>query len=331
MRSFLTVLIAFAVAAAVTPVILPLLRRSKALAHPNERTMHEGVVPKGGGWAVLAALAGAAVACGWIGAAQAPLLGCLALLAVVSWRNDAVHVAAPLRLGGHLLASAACVLSLPDGALVFQGVLPQVADRVVAALTLAWFVNLYNFMDGIDGIAGAETIAIAIGYAAVGVAAGAVAGPLDGLALAAAGAAGGFLLWNRPPAKIFLGDTGSVPLGYLMGWLLLDLAARGMFAAAIILPLYFAADASITLARRVVSGADPTAAHRTHFYQRAAAAWRSHGAVVIRMSICNLVLIAAAILSLTRPVFAASIAVASVSVLLVHFAAAERRGDNRAK
>jgi UDP-N-acetylmuramyl pentapeptide phosphotransferase/UDP-N-acetylglucosamine-1-phosphate transferase len=329
-RSILTVLAAFAAAAALTPAILPLLRRSRALAHPNERTMHEGVIPKGGGWAVLAALVGAAAICGWIGPAQAPLLVCLAVLALVSWRNDAVHVAAPLRLGVHLAASAVCVLSLPGDALVFQGLLPFALDRAVAALALAWFVNLYNFMDGIDGIASAETIAISAGYVAVGAVAGSAGGALDGLALAATGAGAGFLVWNRPPAKVFLGDVGSVPLGYLMGWLLLDLTARGQLAAALILPLYFAADASITLARRVASGADPTTPHRTHFYQRAAAGWNSHGAVVVRMSICNLALVAAAMLSVEKPLLAGLVSVVCTGALLLHFAAAGRRGDKPA-
>lgn len=326
MRSLLTVLVAFAVSAALTWAALPLLRRSNAQAHPDERTMHAGVVPKGGGWAVLAALAGAAAAFDWLGPEQAPLLGCLALLAFISWRNDAVHVAVPLRLGAHLAASAVCVLSLPGEALVFQGALPFALDRIAAALALTWFVNLYNFMDGIDGIASSETMAIAAGYVAVGVAAGASSGPLDGLALAALGAAGGFLIWNLPPAKVFLGDTGSVPLGYLTGWLLLDLAARGMFAAAAILPLYFAADASITLARRILSGVDPTTPHRTHFYQRAAAAWNAHGAVTLRVSLCNLVLIAAAVLSVGYPILAFTAAAASVGALLWHFAAAGGRG-----
>ena len=95
-----------------------------------------------------------------------------------------------------------------------------------------------------------------------------------------AGAAGlGFLVWNWHPARIFLGDVGSVPLGYLIGWLLLLAAAKGYWAPALILPLYYLADASLTLARRVLRRAAFWEAHREHFYQRALARDGNHAAV----------------------------------------------------
>src|SRR5207244_2759978 len=130
---------------------------------------------------------------------------------------------------------------------VFQGWLPLWLDRLAAALLLVWFINLFNFMDGIDGLAGSEAAAIGLGlllFAAAGV--GHDPG-LMALGAAIAAAAIGFLVWNWAPARIFLGDVGSVPLGYLLGFLLLDQAARGHWKVALILPLYFLADATITL------------------------------------------------------------------------------------
>ena len=136
---------------------------------------------------------------------------------------------------------------------MFQGWLPAALDMAAAALLWVWFVNLYNFMDGIDGIAGSETAAIGIGLALF-----AIAGIGNDPALAApaaviAAAAIGFLVWNWAPARIFLGDVGSVPLGYLLGFLLLAAASRGHWKLALILPLYFLADATITLLRRLAA------------------------------------------------------------------------------
>ncbi len=113
-----------------------------------------------------------------------------------------------------------------------------------------------------------------------------------------------------------MGDVGSVPLGFLCGVLMLDLAVRHSLAAALILPLYFAADATITLGRRLLAGEKPWDAHRTHFYQRAAAAIGSHSQVVQRIVICNGVLVIAAVLAVTAPWLACAIAVAAVGALL---------------
>ena len=141
---------------------------------------------------------------------------------------------------------------LPAGA-VFQGWLPSGLDAIATALIWVWFINLFNFMDGIDGIAGSEAAAIGLGLvlvASIGVASDlGIAVP----AAAIAAAALGFLVWNWTPARIFLGDVGSVPLGYVLGYLLRELALRGWWKAALILPLYFLADATLTLLRRLAA------------------------------------------------------------------------------
>jgi len=146
-------------------------------------------------------------------------------------------------------------------------------------------------MDGIDGLAGSEAAAIAIGlvlFALFG------AGRDPGLAALAAttgAAAVGFLVWNWAPARIFLGDVGSVPLGYLFGFLLLDVAARGAWKIAVILPLYFLADATLTLFRRLARGERIWQAHRRHFYQRAAQRGLGHAVIVRRVIAADLILI----------------------------------------
>jgi UDP-N-acetylmuramyl pentapeptide phosphotransferase/UDP-N-acetylglucosamine-1-phosphate transferase len=135
------------------------------------------------------------------------------------------------------------------------------------------------------------------------------------------GAAIGFLVWNWSPAKIFLGDVGSVPLGYILGFLLLDLAVRGYWKIALILPLYFLADATITLVRRLLRGERFWQAHREHFYQQAVRRGLGHAAVAKRVIAADLVLIAcgwAAENGWTATALAAS--AATVAILLMALA-----------
>jgi UDP-N-acetylmuramyl pentapeptide phosphotransferase/UDP-N-acetylglucosamine-1-phosphate transferase len=158
-------------------------------------------------------------------------------------------------------------------------------------LVWIWWINLFNFMDGIDGLAGSEAAAIGAGLLLFG-SVGAGADPaLRTLAAAVTGAAIGFLVWNWSPARIFLGDVGSVPLGYILGFFLLDLAVRRYWKIALILPLYFLADATITLARRLLRGERVWQAHREHFYQQAVRRGLGHAAVVERVIAADLMLI----------------------------------------
>ena len=149
-------------------------------------------------------------------------------------------------------------------------------------------------MDGIDGLAGVETACVGIGIALVAVATG-LAAPFGAFGLTIAAAALGFLWWNWHPARIFLGDVGSVPLGFLLGWLLLGLAQNGQWAAALILPLYYLGDATITLLRRGLKGEKVWQAHRLHFYQHAVKTGLDHGQVVRHVLFVDLLLVALAV------------------------------------
>ena len=259
------------------------------------------------------------------GPALWPVLVAALLLAGVSWIDDLRGLPAWSRLAAHLAAVVAGLAALPESTLIFQGLLPTFLDRAVAGLLWLWFVNLFNFMDGIDGIAGVQSACLGIGLALVfTVASGTPIVALYGLT--AAGAALGFLAWNWHPAKIFMGDVGSVPLGYLLGWLLLTAAASGYWAAAMILPLYYLADASITLARRVGRGARIWHAHREHFYQTAVRNGSSHAVVVRMILAANIVLIGLALAATYGAhwpaLIAAGIVVGTLLYLLVR-----RRGE----
>ena len=228
-----------------------------ALDQPNARSLHERAVPRSGGIAVAV---GAAAALAF-GAAELWLpLALGAALAGFSFIDDLYGIPTAVRLAAHLAAAALLVWY------VLSPMHP--VAMVLLALAVAWITNLYNFMDGSDGLAG--------GMALIGFGAYAAAAQLSGhAALAAlsaslAAAAAAFLLYNFHPARIFLGDVGSIPLGFLAGGLGLvgwrDDLWPLWFPLLVFAP--FIGDATITLVRRLARGARVWQAHREHYYQR---------------------------------------------------------------
>ncbi len=276
--------------------VLSWLKRRQILDCPNERSSHTLPTPRGGGLATSPVMAALLLLLGW--QASHPLIltlggGALALLAI-SWIDDRRG----LPPGPRFLAQAATVGLglLPVAGAVVGDALPWWADSLLAGLGWLWFVNLYNFMDGIDGITGIETLSLGTGIAIV-----ASLAPADpvlipaGLAVAVTG--GAFLHFNWHPARMFLGDSGSVPFGFVLGGLLAGLAAEGQLAAALILPGYYLADATITLTRRALNGEKVWQAHRKHFYQRAVQGGKRHDQVAAAIGIGNVLLVAAAALA----------------------------------
>lgn len=308
--------IAFTVSCAATRLLIGVLRRRAVLDRPNERSSHVVPTPRGGGIAVIGVSVVAwlaLVACGIAPPRAIAVAFVAAGLALVSWFDDLGGLSPGIRLLAQFVAVAAGLWALPHGA-IFRGWLPLELDAIAAALIWVWFVNLFNFMDGVDGIDGSEAAAIGLGIVLVAGAGGGVDLGIAAPAAAIAAAALGFLVWNWAPARIFLGDVGSVPLGYLLGFLLFELAVRGPWQAALILPLYFLADASLTLLRRLARGERVWQAHREHFYQRAVRSGLSHDAVVLRVVAANIVLIACA-LAATKGWGFAGLAVAAATVL----------------
>jgi UDP-N-acetylmuramyl pentapeptide phosphotransferase/UDP-N-acetylglucosamine-1-phosphate transferase len=296
---------------------------SRRLEPTNERSMHTVPVPAGAGIALVATTL---VLWPWWQSpapAQLALLVSFAGLGILSWIDDRRPLPAAVRLGAQALAVALCVASLPPDARVLP-ILPAMLERVLLGLAWLWFINLFNFMDGIDGLAGSETIAVALGYLAVLSYAG-LEDPFGRLALVVVASAAGYLVWNWHPARVFMGDAGSVPLGLLLGWLMLDLALRGQWAAGLILPLYFIADATYTLLARALRGETLWQAHRQHFYQRAVLGGATPPGVVCRVSAANVMLIVLALLSVRHPVPALIAAGAIVAGLLAHLQNLARR------
>ena len=308
--------------AILTALMRDWLRRRAILDRPGERSSHAAPVPRGAGLAVVAVLA-----VGWLGLAawlklppETVAVALLALaLALLSFVDDLRGLPVAARLAAHFVAALVALALFPRDGLVFQGLLPLPLDRAAAALLWVWFVNLYNFMDGIDGITGVETVCIGLGVAIVSFVS---SHDFAALALVPVAVALGFLRFNWQPASVFLGDAGSVPLGYVMGWLLLVLARDGLWAPALILPLYYLADATVTLVRRARRGEALWRAHRDHFYQRAVRG-NDHAAVARLVLAGDAVLAALALLALAQPLIAVGLAVVLSAAMLVAFA---RRG-----
>ncbi len=284
-------------------------------AEVTERSLHTVPTPVGGGLAIVAIVAALWPIGSRLGfIAHADLVGGLVGLAVVSWINDHRPLGILPRLAAQAIAVGVVLANL-DASVRVCSAMPLGLERIALALAWLWFINLYNFMDGSDGLAGSETVAIGLGYlAAIGLAR--VTSDLALPALVVTAATAGFLVWNWPPARIFMGDVGAIPLGFLLGALLLDLMARGLWPAAAILPLYFLADATLTLARRSARGEIPWRAHREHAYQRAVLAGATHREILLRVIAANTLLLLAAVASLAWPWPALAAAATIVFALL---------------
>jgi UDP-N-acetylmuramyl pentapeptide phosphotransferase/UDP-N-acetylglucosamine-1-phosphate transferase len=196
--------------------------------------------------------------------------------------------------------------------------LPWWAERACLLFSGVWLVNVVNFMDGIDWITVAEVVPVTGAIVLLGLFG--VVGLLPAIVAAALfGASLGFAPFNRPVAKLFLGDVGSLPIGLLVGWILLQVAWTGHFVAALLLPLYYLADATLTLLRRVATGDPFWIAHRSHYYQRATDNGFTVVQVVSRVFVLNLVLVALALTSLVLDTEATTIACVVVGTLAVVF------------
>ena len=321
--------LALAVIAAIGCIALiialhPLLVRY-VLAQPNTRSSHRGPTPQGGGIAVIGAtgvaVVGAMVFAPGLLSYPRELAGVLAAtiaLAVLGAADDIRPMSALPRLFLQTAAAAIVVAVLP-AELRIVPVLPGWLERLCILLGVLWFVNLVNFMDGIDWMTVAEVVPITAGLTLFGLM-GALPQDAAIMAIVLCGAIVGFAPFNRPVARLFLGDVGSLPIGLLLGWLLVMLAGSGHLAAAVLLPLYYLTDASFTLLRRFVKGEPVMQAHRQHFYQRAmdrgVSVYRIVGSVFL-LNIALVALATATVLVPSRLLHVACVAAGGVLVCLL--------------
>jgi UDP-N-acetylmuramyl pentapeptide phosphotransferase/UDP-N-acetylglucosamine-1-phosphate transferase len=320
LASVTVVVIAALLTAILIVALLPWLTRV-ALAKPNARSSHHVPTPQGGGIAVITTtlvVAGAAFQTLSPNTLTMPVLAIAIAVVAMAGLGAAADIR-PLPVELRLLFQAAVIAGVLYAMPVALHVIPAMPlwiERCLLLIGALWFVNLVNFMDGIDWMTVAEVIPLTATFAILGFA-GELPDYATVLALALSGATAGFAYFNRPIARIFLGDVGSLSIGLILGILLLFVAGGGHPVAALIMPLYYLADATITLLRRVVRGEKITQAHRTHFYQRATDKGFTVMDIVTRVFAINLGLGALAILTVVVPGRASSVAALIASVALV--------------
>lgn len=312
------------------------LVRGYALRHlldvPNDRSSHTQPTPRGGGLALTVAHLCAVLLGGALGFVDVSLMLALAVgglaVAVIGLLDDHGHVRASLRLTLHMLAFV--------WAIFWLGMLPPIdfgwgaidlgwVGTVLLVLYFAWFLNLFNFMDGIDGIAGAQAVCMCVTSAALAYHAGGGAHAALPMVLLVA-ATIGFLVWNWPPARIFMGDVGSGYLGFSLCVLALWTVVEGWLTpwAWLILGGAFLADATVTLFRRVTAGVRLVEAHRSHAYQRLSRHWGSHQQVTMAFVAVNVLWLAPWAIVATR--WPTSGAICALAALVPLFFLASRLG-----
>ncbi|BBA35991.1 uncharacterized protein sS8_4060 [Methylocaldum marinum] len=263
---------------------------------PNARSSHHVPTPRGGGLAVVLSFMFVATSLHeleWITFELFMLvLGAVPIAAIGFW-DDHGHIPAGWRLMVQM-ASAGWAIYWLNGleSIRFGGEIYELGwfGSVFSVFLVVWLINLFNFMDGIDGIAGTEVVSVAMSsYWLLVSQSQPIQGGVDVLLLTLAAAAGGFLCWNWPPAKIFMGDVGSAFLGFVLAALALSTAYTGMLSLTAWLILFgvFFVDATVTLLRRMFSGQRWYEAHRSHAYQHAARRWASHKRVSLSVLAIN--------------------------------------------
>jgi UDP-N-acetylmuramyl pentapeptide phosphotransferase/UDP-N-acetylglucosamine-1-phosphate transferase len=295
-----------------------LLQRGRLpMDHPNERSLHATPTPRIGGLGIMAGVGVAAVWLAEAGLLQTALPAVLAAfaLAAVSVLDDVRGLPVALRFLAHFVAAIACLLALGlSGWALLAG-----------TLAVVWMTNLYNFMDGSDGLAGGMA---AIGFGALALAAwlGDAAG-LAALCAAIAAAALAFLRFNFPPARVFMGDAGSIPLGFMAATLGIVGAMQAVWPWLFPLLVFspFIVDASVTLIRRGLRGEKVWRAHRSHYYQRVVLLGATHRQLALTAYALMLAAAALAFALLLFQLYTAWLLILSAAIYLLIFLAIDWR------
>ena len=291
--------ITFGLAVVLTAILIWQLNKNNVMDIPNERSSHVTPTPRGGGIGIIMA-----ILVGWLldriltdtlNGNEIIILAASVGLAFICFIDDLRGISAFLKLIFQIICILPGLIFLFETGGLFREWMGPEFDIVVTGFIWLWFINLFNFMDGIDGITGSQVMILGFGiavFAATGIITAQVLGP----SIVFLAAAMGFLVWNWSPAKVFLGDVGSIPLGYLIGWCLISIQTETTtpltsLIIIAILPGYYLADASITLGIRILRGNNPLEAHKNHFYQRASQNGASHASICQKILLANIFLL----------------------------------------
>lgn len=305
-----------------------LFERKNIVDKPSQRRAHSKITPRGGGVAIVISFILSFLIFDYHEHSafvySVYLLPPLCLVAAISLLDDISHVSIIYRLCIHLVASALVVYFFLWPRTLLHDELPIYLDFALAFIGLAMFVNIYNFLDGIDGITASESIHLSTTLLILCTMRYDVIAHVDlviVISTLTCASSIAFIYYNWHPAKVFLGDVGSISLGFLLGLALLIVASSGsrLFASCFIACLYYIADGGLTILIRLVNGEKIWLPHLKHFFQRAVRKGMSHQEITTKIAICNFSLMCLAINALYFPALSIIIAILVIVMILTHF------------
>ena len=320
-------IIALVTSLVITKLLIYAMPKFGIVDVPSQRRSHNKVTPRGGGLAFVLIYSILLPAFEYfrIGSIEDSIiiLQIFIPISVVSFWDDTSHVIIPIRLLVHFLCSCLAIMWLihPNSILHYYEI-PIYLDLVIGTLALLTFLNIYNFMDGIDGITVSQSLHYSLTILLLCFIRYDIIPNVDMVIVTAVIIGGwslGFICFNWQPARIFLGDVGSISLGFLIGICLLTIASASvkLFAACVIASLYYIADGGITILIRAVKGEKIWEPHLQHFFQKSVSKGRSHKRTVKRIMKCNFLLMLLAVHSLYYPVISIIAAILVVMITVI--------------
>ncbi|MDR0774814.1 MAG: UDP-phosphate alpha-N-acetylglucosaminyltransferase [Rickettsia sp.] len=296
---------------------------------PDPRRVHSRITPRGGGLAIVIVVIIALIAYEYFSTKtlinSIKIVPLLLIISTISFLDDLISIPIFVRLIFHIICSTIAIFLFLFPVVLFHHELPLYIDFVLSIIGLIVFLNIYNFLDGIDGISGAESIHLSITILILCYLKSDIIININFiivLNIIILACSIGFLIFNWHPAKIFLGDVGSISLGFLLGLCLLLISASSvhLFVASSIASLYYLADGGLTILIRLVNKEKIWQPHLKHFFQKAVRNGKSHKEVVSRIIICNILLMVLSIISLYFPLLSIIFAILVVMVTIINFA-----------
>jgi len=299
-------------------ISIKFLTKIRTIDIPNERSSHSIPTPKGAGIGIIATLL--IVYYTFFPLTDFWFIGSIIIMTILSFINDNKQISIIIRLAVQMILTLLILNLWPplQNIIFLKNIIPYWLENIIVVLLIIWLINLFNFMDGIDGISGTQCIIIGAGVGASLFLSQEeykleqlFAGFMAGSCLA-------FLFWNWNPAKVFLGDSGSIPLGFINAILILLLCKNGLWYVAIIINNYYLFDSSITLLKRIKMKKKPWKAHKEHFYQKAIQNGYNHSEVCKIIAAHGILLICLSSLATLKPsliIISFSIVISSLSTI----------------
>lgn len=286
-----SIILSFVISLITIKLSLLIIAKTKTMDTPNERSNHITPIPKGAGIGIILSLL--ILYYIFFPINDFIFTFSVSLLCVISFINDNKNISILIRLITHIILALFVIYLWPPllDLHLLNNIMPNWIFITLIILFIIWMTNLYNFMDGIDGISGIQCIIIGTGIGTCLFYSNDINKIENILSGFLIGSGGAFLIWNWQPAKVFLGDAGSIPLGFINAILVLLLFKNGLWYVAFILNSYYLSDASITLLNRILKKEIPWQAHKNHFYQKAVNNGYSHSKVCIFIIIHGVFLI----------------------------------------